>query len=1369
MTTTVNPTTTLSPQCYFLEGNREASFFSTSKFSAKNKDRLSVRAKLFNKCFLKATISNTLLDSARFHVDNNFVINRGFGVALRSKVSSGSNIKALASIAVLHGGHFKSNAHISVPYTDKLSGDLDAIKKYDDFQPSQKLYPLSDVSNELNGNYFVSKSGEQTNLFESINEGVHVGTFYNSFKNSIRIANDRQDFIQPSSLYTGGTFRYVCNIDELNTTPVDSFFIFRASAPIKNYSSPTPPTYKMTNIHVKNSSGQTVIQYNDQDIIGDADFHKRSSVNFTTYVSKQVINNTTTKTSDPNHVSIDGFSSPYQLSFDLEIVCTKQSFDEGFNEGYEDEACNFETGTATKNDYLSFDGSPFSTQSSLHQLNPSPQIRISAIEIAHIPRPASIAYDRDSLVGDLLDGQSKNFLSLRVSPPDIFFLSQESLPMYVEAQKKGVRSIRHILPNQLKLDTYSTDIYPTGYQNSWVSEDESIDNTTESGANGLVDILRAYDTDHYITLNYAEMKPSGKLILRFAHEPPEPRNQLTKGAFSIGHRNLNKEFDYATMQEVRETDCFFDIDDIYLKVIAKKDPLSVDYTIDVVGYSDDKLLFVTPSIGGFLQNIEGIGNIPQITGRLPTDELAFSAETMSDKGELFVRPASESIGGDHYLVAEYADIDGIEKINSTSFREYLIPLKIYDDHSQKLTGRGLNLSMSSLFENLYLDICPLPSGASIAYIALVAYHSPSNAIALRTLGHGDRKFGSANAKIFPSDRQDHDMAFNHGPSYAPLSQIDNIPQGYGFDNTLKTNYSRRWRNVDGLISIGPFDNNQFSYGFLSPVLKKPFYGGYFSFNNDIGNDIISDDMSPLNVIQGSYVGNYDKIRNVGLRFNSTSLFNDPTDYTTTDWTSIAGYESDALYGKIADSFDNAIRVSGELGYISFPSFGTQNGFTVFLRFTPDVTMSGINHNYYNSGTLFSKYDFNNDLEFALGYRDGLLTAYATDDQSQLITIQDTKPYHEYTYPLSVVLKYDGKLGLYTDNEYDSFDFERLRAETDTFSITSSNSELTFGYSHGSGVGFNGFITDIGISSPDTQTDAPSFSFNPNSFLDSLHNKYWDSSESYVSEDDSSRDTNASWSYIRTDLDQWDLGSFNSCEFSTDFSKLTLRIGKNLITHSVKSDGVAYSVNSNITLPPNVDSNVSYHSQIENDMIRFNLSPEPDTFASPEALHSIRPRIVNSFVRGYEIFKDAFKVDTAIEYTTYNDIVWDDGNIGPKLIVSLYTPNKDNPETPYENAGLINRSIHYLRPSGCIHKITSLFDFTDLFNENNGLDSWSDFDQSLRTSEFKQKYLLNDVQSSFLQYDIVYPSGQPYSATLDILGATVTMTESLHGPRVIDNL
>ena len=1335
--------------CFILSNNNSSKARGSFKLLAKDNLRQRAKANCKINCSLKANITKNVYLKSRLDSLVRFKTARKDTLSASAKLPISSSIRSKLSGVFLNSSHIKCESKVLVSYVDKFNTSITVKDKLHKFQHVEKLYPIGDVSNDYNGNFIVNEKRE-TVLYESVNEGIYLGNPTQNFGHSVLVSDEKETFIHPSSIYSTGTFKYVCVVDTPSSVPTHSFLHIRAAAPIKNYASNFPPSYKLYEIYLRDTGGKEVVKYKDVTVKGDADYQDLSNKNFSTYIVDEEINNARRLFSDPLFPTFDNTSTSiktqsgdilitqdgsqivsqrgdFTLEFLLDIYCEDKSFNDGFSHGYEDRVCETNFSNTSENNHLSVAGGPLSSQSLSHQINPSDHIRITAIEIAN-------------------------------SGSSFGFSASDAIPLSVEVDSSGQRLSREILVSNIELNNYTNNIYPETIHNSWESIN-SVNNSSEEGCSGIRNVLRSYDTKDYITLNHTTISESGKLILEFSHEPPRPIERYINGAFKIGFNSENKEFDYAGYKTVQETDSYFEIDDIYLKVIAKKDANSTeDFYLDVVGYSDDNFLAVTSRVGGFLQNISGTGSEPLASGFIRSDELSISSESFSEKDEFYVRSDLHNAGGDHYLV----DQSSSAHVTSTDFQEYLVPLKIYKN---SILNKNQNFNISSFFEHLHLDLCPIPSGASIAYISLLTFYKPSNAIPLYTLGYKGAEVGSADAKLFPSSRKEYDNPINTGLDYTPLSSLSNIPHGYGFDSSLKTNYSRRWRNTDGLVAVGPFDFNGFDFSFYNPQLAKPFFGGYFSFNDDVGNNIISEEMYDLVTVQGSYVGNYDKIHNVGLRFNSSSLFNNPTSHTTIDWTSINGYQSDPLYGQIADSFDNAIRVSGDLGYISFPTIDLSDGCAIFVRFSPDVSMSGIDYNLYNSGIIFSKHDAGNNLELALGYDNGYLTAYATDSSNNIISIQDSISYSNYTYPLSVLVTYnnnnDSKLVLYTDNEKDSYGFSRLRAESGAFVITQSLSDLTFGFSHGEGVGFNGFITDIAISAPSTQVIDVPLSFNPDTFLDSIHTKYWSQSESHL------QDTNTSWSYVDKDLDEWHLGAFNICEFSPSFDRFTSRFGKDYVIHRIKSDGVAYSQHANLSLPQSVDSSASYHTQIENDMLRFPLSAKPESFASPGVMEGVRPRISNSFVRGYSIFEEAFVVDTVIDHVTYNDIIWDNGKIGPKLIVSLYTKNKDDPEKPYKNLGLINRSTHYLAPSGCINKISSKFSFEDLFNEDS--EEWSSFDQSQNSSELDNKFMSKDIEDMFLQYDIVYPSGLPYDSSLSIYGITVTLTEALHKARTLNNL
>ena len=204
---------------------------------------------------------------------------------------------------------------------------------------------------------------------------------------------------------------------------------------------------------------------------------------------------------------------------------------------------------------------------------------------------------------------------------------------------------------------------------------------------------------------------------------------------------------------------------------------------------------------------------------------------------------------------------------------------------------------------------------------------------------------------------------------------------------------------------------------------------------------------------------------------------------------------------------------------------------------------------------------------------------------------------------------------------------------------------------------------------------------------------------------------------------------------------------------MKSDGSNYISKNDLVFPTSVNSGVAYHTQIENDFLRFNLSDTPDSF------YSTHRRITKTLPRGYNFAERALVVETVIEHKTDYDILWSgcQGNIGPKLIVSLYTTKQDpywNPEQP--NWGLINRDIHYLEPSSCLMRLDSKFTYGSLIDES---ESWAIFPNEPRLRDFEERYFSQDVDDMFLQYDLVYPSGPPFESRINIHTAHVRMDDA----------
>jgi hypothetical protein len=1209
-------------------------------------------------------------------------------------------------------------------HTDKIGGNLSKIKSIPRFRATQKLYPIRDIVTSSNDVYFVNKDLSSGNIYQSIDEGLAIGNYTDNGDQSTRISDDASTFIQPSSIYSQGDFTYRCEVLPPTITPKESFLFVRAAAPLISYESDVPAIYKIHNIKLEDPSGNLIVKYKDITFRGDGNYLKEDQYNFTTYVTEPEVNYASLHTWEPKF-PILGEASGYTLNLDFTVDCIHNPFSRAFSGGYEDE-CKLDFVETGKNDYLALDGSPLSTRTQGYELNPNNSLRISCIEICN----------SGALFGLLND----NYLGF-----------------HTEVQPTGNRLERIIYPYNVLSSDFDTGVYPVA--NSVWESSPDIDgnistNTSNSGQAVLADRLRNIFKVGHITLDSTtSVTNSGKLQLQYKHEPPFGIKQQTGGSFNFGGKGRNKSLSSSVKELIYGNDIFFTIDSIELQISARKAVGSPDYTIDVVGYSDDGVINITPAVGGFLQNNEtydpnNSSLVPVISGQKQINELAISAETLSDKDQYFEQHVTLNPAKDHYVISTSP------LINSTSFQNYTIPLKIYQDSVD--LGSPRDYSMSSFFENLYIDIYPLPSGAAFSRANLVIKYKPSNALPMYTFGYQEKELAQREIKIYPTPRKSEDNVLNATWTDAPLSLIEDIPHGYKTPATIKTNYSRRWRGVDGTIFSGPFDPLDFNFAFYNPQLEEPFLNGYFDFNKLNGNVLLSsydNNLSTSGIIIGANSSSL--IRNIGLRFNSSGIFDHQERlYKTLDWTST----TNELHGHILDSFDNALRVSGINCNINFGDVSVSSGFSIFTRFCPDSTISGVNYNLFNSGVIASKWNSGENLEFTLGYKNGYLCANAKDADGNIVTIQDSSLYTEYQYPLSILLTYNDnssrKLKLYTDNEIASGSFNVLRASSDEFDLIESHSDLVFGYSSGSGVGINGFISEIGISQFNTSgtnitennTNSRLQQVKAEHFLSTHRAKFWNDDEPVTN------DRYKLWQYVDEDTDQWHLGAFKYCDFFSSYDTLKTRIGKDFIVHNFSTNGMTYGNITNIPLPSNVPaSNLAYHSQLENDMLRFNLG------GNTNRLFSVAPRITKALPRSYSFNETGFVVDTILQHETTNDIIWEDGTVGPRLIVSLYTKAKDSDLFDTTNWGLINRSIHHIGPQECWSKISSKFTLNSLTDKST--EPWSNFVTSRNVTELNHKFFSKDVDEMFLQYDLVYPSGH-YESKIKIHSAHVKLENAL---------
>lgn len=1238
---------------------------------------------------------------------------------------------------------------------DKMAGD------FGDFYCQGKLYPSGDLPVVDGFGSFIAPYNQSGNLWSYIDEGVYEGIAKDG-GNSNNLSDDLNSYIEPNTIHTEGLFQYNCNLTSLNVRPDHSAFRIRVSAPLSNLESKTAPLYTLYNIRLSDPSGNLIVKYNDIQIKGDANDEYE---NFSTYSSLPELN----VISDKYDWERRGFPHMhedvgYQLSFSVRAVSLDDPFTEGFDEGFEENYIIPETFYASGNNYLALDGQPLSTQE-VRFINPTRGFRISAVEICNSggfgPRP------------------------------------EEYLPFQMAVREKGRRLERCIQPNFMPLNTYDTTIYPAVNNNIWENDTLNATNEDVCGAQELINILKVQNDDRYIKLQTAQggdVADSGKLILKFKHGRSKV-DEITPGDFNFAFDQGTKNIWFSPSgafnvekrtEEIQEDSPYFNVESLTLKVLAKKQVGTRDYVLDVVGYSDDKLLNVTSPSGGFIQDPSGVflndqfvphtGQHPVLSGFYgDNSDWTMGGAGLSERDDYF-----EASGNDHYKLAQYP------VVNTTDFQLYEVPLVILDDNVRY--GISRDYSLSSLLEHLYLDIYPLPSGASIAYIELCARYAPADGLNIYTQGGekiGKAQAGRSEGALFPSGMESYDYILNAGSGYQPISAITGLPHAYSSPDTIKTNYSRRWRGSEGTVR-GPYDLDSFGFGFENPTIDYPFLSGYYKFDS-FGPEnryALSVDMGPsspsgLGTLSGLCLTDPEIHHNIGWRFASGTLFNDQLpgysgNYTTTDWTSLSNgsttFVGNPLYGKIADAFDRVIRISGEAGgqNIDFGPVDVSGGFAIFTRFTPDANVSGVDYDLFDSGVIVSKWSTAEDMDFALGYDDGFLCGYAQDVNGNIITVKDTIKYSGYQFPLNTILTYNDsgnhRLRLYTDNEFGGSDFDVLRATSSPFHKNANDANVILGYSAGSGVGMNMLVSEFGVSTYSSGVDTL-YGFgtnivasgadktykgvNADVFLENSRAKFFDPDESHTN------DRYKLWDRVNEDTyNDWAIGDFKFCQFGIGFDQWQKRPNAEHIIFELNHHGSGYSQNNDLPLLSNVDSGVAYHTQMESDFLRFHLSDVQDSF------YAVNRRITKNLPVGYKFSERALVVETVLEHKTGAGIEWaactDIMPSGPQMIVSLYTKKQEPYWTPDEpNWGLVNRKTHYIKPSSCLIKLDSVFDYDSICEET---DAWTIFPEEPRLKDFSERYFKDDVNQMFVQYDLVYPSGPAFDSRIEMHSSHVRMQD-----------
>ena len=1241
--------------------------------------------------------------------DNQFRIGRpDSGLTAVGEIKPGMTMNANPLMHLVGSGVLRQT------YADKFAGD------FNDFTCVQKLYPSGDVYTSE----FVNQNTTHDNLYQSVDEGIFAGKYHIDGEISDRYSDDRLEFITPSSIHTDNLARYTCDITAPSIIAKESRLFFRMAAPRSNWDgnganfrSEVAHEFSIINIEWKDPLGDVVIHYEDIIMRGDADYYKNDFLNFGTYATKPKVNNFL-KYQWQSGYPLLGPDTGYTLTFEVSGRSLDDPFDTGFDFGFE-ENTDVVDSLAEGDDYLAIDGAPLATQNQKMGLNPSNALRISAIEICNS--------------GGLLGLGKEHYM-----------------PFYMEVRPSGDSLERRAMPAKILQWDYDSGVYPVA-SSVWTTPYHS-DNTTASGAQNLINSLNYLNDDYYINLDRMDAPyraDSGRLTLQFSLDNLDL--PIKRGQFGFGH--AKSAFDVGDREEL---DTFFIPNRATLRVRARKESASIrDYSLDVVGWTDDRLLNISSPTGGFLQSTGGEGDYITTSGYEGPD-LSLAGESFSSLDGFSSGNTPNNAGYDHYRLST------TPVVNTTDFAWYEIDLNIFEDTVS--LGKSKQYNQSPNFESIYLDLFPLPSGAQISHMELCLKYSPSNGLNMMALG-GDIGLidgGREEGRLHPTTRQSTDSIINAGTTYNPLSTIESIPHAFTTPSSIKSNYSRRWRGVKSIVN-GPFDPDMFAFGFDNPTLDHPFMSGLYNLTNYNGTTIYPEKVGQsLHADNGTLTTTFsDPIyKNVGWRFKTQDIFDYQkpgwsSDYKTTDWTALSdggsNFNSHELYGKIADAFDSVVRVSGANSYITLGN-GQASNFAAYARITPDISITGVGYNLYNSGCVLSKWDNGKELEFAIGYENGYLAGFARATDGSIVKVKDTALYNTYQYPVSVLLTYnaDNKLRLYTDNELEN-SWTVLRATSTAFTAATGDSYITVGHSHGSGVGINAFVSEFGISNSgnivESLPDATKKEITAEQFLENTRVKFWDTTDSYT--DDSYK----LWDRINEATSDWDLGAFSYCAFNQAFDWWTKRPSKDYVTFDLKHAGSGYYPYANIDMPTTVDSGVAYHTQIENDFLRFNLSDAASN------LYAVAPRIQKSLPKGYDFSERAMVVESVVQHQSDREITWPDGSKGPKLIVSLYTKNQEPDSYPTTNYGLVNRDIHYLE-SGCIHRVDSKFDFNSYVDET---EQWALFPHEKRLTEFNHKYFSKDVDKMFLQYDLAYPSGESFEARLDLHTAHVKLDAAYVNP------
>ena len=116
---------------------------------------------------------------------------------------------------------------------------------------------------------------------------------------------------------------------------------------------------------------------------------------------------------------------------------------------------------------------------------------------------------------------------------------------------------------------------------------------------------------------------------------------------------------------------------------------------------------------------------------------------------------------------------------------------------------------------------------------------------------------------------------------------------------------------------GPFNVNEFGFGFENPQLDTPLIDCLIDFSKRSGTTFYSRTNPISSEANAQFTSSpIDLYQNVGSRLTSGTLFADALpnysgEYKTADWTSlnsgVNNFKNHELYGQIFDGYDNVLR------------------------------------------------------------------------------------------------------------------------------------------------------------------------------------------------------------------------------------------------------------------------------------------------------------------------------------------------------------------------------------------------------------------------------------------------------------------------------